>query len=150
MIEEDARLFDMKTRLTNLRLRYCNQLMSQLKYLEIQDDYYQVLNFDKDFFTIIYSYHGILLLPKCVTVRNITIREISPCFKDLEVEFIYRNHSQKGYFTPNLIIRKESSSRDFSSPIARNLGKQVVVHTGKIITIIKSHLKFISNQFSLG
>ena len=139
MIEEDARLYDMKTRLTKLRLRYCNQLMSQLKYLEIQDDYYQVLNFDKDFFTIIYSYHGILLLPKCVTVRNITIREISPCFKDLEVEFIYRDHSQKGYLTPNLIIRKESSSRDCSSPIARNLGKQVEVHTGKGITIIKSH-----------
>ena len=97
------------------------------------------MNFDKDFFTIIYSYHGILLLPKCVTVRNITIREISPCFKDLEVEFIYGNHSQKGYLTPNLIIRKESSSRDCSSPIARNLGKQVVVHTGKGITIIKSH-----------
>jgi len=148
MIEEDAGLYDMKLKITSLRIKYCNQLISQLKYLELQNDYYQLVKLDKDFFTIIYSYHGILLLPKCVTVRNITIREKSPCFNDLEVEFIYRDHLQKGYLTPNLIIRKESSSRDCSSPIARNLGKQVVVHTGKGITIIKSHQVSLKSYFT--
>ena len=148
LAEMDAREFNLYKLLNKFRIQgdaqVCNSLSNALKlFAESQNEYFRFkYGIKKEL--IIYNSNGILLLPTCIDVESVTIRNTSDCFRDIPVELYQANKTLRSFLTNDGVLKLSSESRPCSIKTSVYLKRgDLVTRIGETIRLEKASIQYV-------
>ena len=134
-----------------LLYKECTTFVSMLKLFAFNDNQFLRTQDYQGKDIILYTSGGMIYLPHCVKITNVTVFKLEQCYEDLPVKFIYKNREIFGFVTTNRILRISSIPKPCKSshiyiPLPY-LNKTIVAYNQDLGIVDSLYVKFQDFEF---